>query len=76
MSSAKSTEGKGTLYRRPSADLFTALLLVALLALLVGFGAMYAFMADYEYKLKGGPSPGVGSRPAIAAPADGAGVAC
>jgi hypothetical protein len=45
--------------RKPKADLYTALLAVALVALLVAILFLYLFMSSYEFKFKGGPVAGV-----------------
>lgn len=42
--------------RKPRADLYTVLLVIALIALLVGILFLYLEMDLYEFKLKGGPS--------------------
>ncbi len=54
MSSRESSD-KPVQYRRPRADVFTVLLLIALMALGVGIAALWALMADYKYEFKGGP---------------------
>ncbi|MGD0899250.1 MAG: hypothetical protein ABR915_15545 [Thermoguttaceae bacterium] len=41
----------GPLYRKPRADIFTMLLVLALLAILVGIMALYGIMKEYEFKL-------------------------
>jgi hypothetical protein len=55
MSSPNLTEpGPETgLYRKPRADVFTMLLVIALLAVLLGIWALYAFMQDYDMNFKG-----------------------
>jgi hypothetical protein len=68
MSSPNSTENQGGLFRKPRADIFTVLLVVALLAIIVGIVALYAYMRDYDMKFKGGPSA-ANSAPAVGAPA-------
>ncbi len=51
-------------YRKPQADAFTVLLLIALLMLLLGTAVLWMTMKDdYNYMIKGGPSP-VWHRPA------------
>ena len=42
-------------YRKPRADVFTMLLVVALLAIIIATVALWQVMAEYEYKIKGGP---------------------
>jgi len=44
------------LYRKPRADLYTVLLVLALLAVLVGILFLYLEMDTYDFKFKGGPS--------------------
>ena len=49
--------------RKPKADLYTALLALALVALLVAILFLYLYMGLYEFKIKGGPTAGlVGGR--------------
>jgi hypothetical protein len=43
-------------YRKPRADVFTALLVVALLAILFATWVLWLVMGTYNYKIKGGPS--------------------
>jgi hypothetical protein len=43
-------------YRKPRADLYTVLLVIALLALLVGILFLYAENSFYEWKTKGAPA--------------------
>lgn len=45
-----------TAYRKPRADLYTVLLVIALLALLVGILFLYAENSYYEWKTKGAPA--------------------
>jgi hypothetical protein len=42
----------GPLYRKPRADIFTMLLVLALLAILVGIMALYGIMKEYEVELE------------------------
>lgn len=44
------------LYRKPRADLYTVLLVLALLAVLIGILFLYLEMETYDFKFKGGPS--------------------
>jgi hypothetical protein len=46
-------------YRKPQPDLYTVLLVVALLAILVGILFLCLDMGTYEWKLKGGPAVGM-----------------
>lgn len=43
-------------FRKPQADLYTVLLVIALLAVLVGILFLYLEMNAYEFKYQGGPS--------------------
>ena len=45
-------------YRKPQADVYTVLLVVALIAIALGTAALWMTMKeDYEYTIKGGPNP-------------------
>ena len=44
-------------YRKPRADIYTVLLTIALSALVIGSGVLWATMFDYNKEIKGGPSP-------------------
>jgi hypothetical protein len=48
------------LYRRPRFDVYSMLLLIALGMLILGTVVLWLVSADYDYKFKGGPNPGVG----------------
>ena len=51
-------------YRKPRADVYTVLLVVALLSLLIATAALWMTMKDdYNNEIKGGPNP-VMDRPA------------
>jgi hypothetical protein len=50
------------LYRKPRADVFTVLLVIALLGIIVATYALWLVMQDYDYKIKGAPV--VWNRPA------------
>jgi hypothetical protein len=57
-------------YRKPKADVYTVLLVVALLAILLATASLWMTMKeDYDYKINGGPSP-VWHRPATGATLD------
>jgi len=43
-------------YRKPRADLYTMLLLIAWLALLLGILVLYLEMKEYKFELKGAPA--------------------
>jgi hypothetical protein len=49
-------------HRKPQADLYTILLVLALLAVLVGILFIYLYMKAYEFKTDGGPSVSMLSR--------------
>jgi hypothetical protein len=60
VSPRKSTETQGiplpvAAHRKPRPDLYTALLVLALLAVLIGILFLYLEMSVYEFNLKGGP---------------------
>ena len=42
-------------HRKPHADIYTVLLVVALAAILLATGLLWALMHVYDYKLKGAP---------------------
>ena len=44
------------MYRKPRADLYTVLLVIALLAVLIGILFLYLEMDTYDFKFKGGPA--------------------
>lgn len=46
-------------YRKPQADLYTVLLVIALIAVLVGILFLYLEMGAYEFKFQGGPVVGM-----------------
>ena len=45
-------------YRKPRADVFTVMLIIALLAILLATVVLWMVMSTYEYKIKGGPVAG------------------
>jgi hypothetical protein len=49
-------------HRKPQADLYTILLVLALLAVLVAILFLYLYMKSYEFKTAGGPSVTMVSR--------------
>jgi hypothetical protein len=53
-------------YRRPTADIYTVLLSVALIAAAIAATALWMVMRDYDYTIKGGPTP-TWNRPAAPA---------
>ncbi|MBN2475463.1 MAG: hypothetical protein JXB62_12705 [Pirellulales bacterium] len=57
MSPAESIGSKPRVpYRKPRADIYTVLLLIALIAVLVGILCLYLQMGIYDFEIKGGPS--------------------
>jgi nitrogen fixation-related uncharacterized protein len=46
-------------YRKPGADFYTVLLVVALLALLIGILFLCLDMSTYQFQYKGGPAVGM-----------------
>jgi hypothetical protein len=44
-------------YRKPQADLYTLLLVVALLMLILATAILWMTMKEYDYQIKGGPNP-------------------
>ena len=51
-----SNDPTATQYRKPRADIYTVLLVIALLALIAGILCLWGENAEYEWKYKGGPS--------------------
>jgi hypothetical protein len=47
------------LHRKPGPDLYTVLLVIALVAILVGILFLYLEMAVYEFKIQGAPPVGM-----------------
>ena len=50
-------------YRRPRVDVYTVLLIIALIALLLGIICLYGEMSVYEFETDGGPTVSVGLVP-------------
>ena len=46
-------------YRKPQADLYTVLLVIALIAVLIGILFLYLEMGTYDFKFQGGPALGM-----------------
>jgi hypothetical protein len=44
-------------YRKPRVDLYTVMLVIALVALIVGTILLYAQQGTWDYEIKGGPTP-------------------
>lgn len=58
--SSKSRLRKATpLYRKPTADLFTVMLVLSFIAVVVGIVFLWMEMNLYKYEFKGGPSVGM-----------------
>ena len=55
MSPAKSSNAPGGNFRKPRADLYTVLLVIALLAILVAIIFLYLYMQSYNFEVKSGP---------------------
>ena len=55
MSPAKSTKPPAGTFRKPRADFYTILLVIALLAILVAILFLYLHMQAYNFETKGGP---------------------
>jgi len=55
VSSLKANNNNVGPYRKPRADLYTALLAIALLALLLGILCLYLEMKAYQFEFKGRP---------------------
>jgi hypothetical protein len=45
------------IYRRPVADVYTVMLSVGLVATILATVALWMVMKDYDYAIKGGPTP-------------------
>ena len=55
MSPPKSSNNPGGNFRKPRADLYTILLVIALLAILVAILFLYLHMQSYNFEFKAGP---------------------
>jgi hypothetical protein len=54
-------DDRGEAYRKPRPDVFTMLLVIALLAILLGITVLWVHMSTvFDWKLKGGPSVTMG----------------
>jgi hypothetical protein len=51
-------------YRPAGPDVYTVLLVIALLAIIVSCVFLYLYMADYGFKIKDGPRASLGTTPA------------
>ena len=65
MSPANSGKKPGGPHRKPRADVYTVLLVIALIALLSGILCLYFEMDMYEWKIKGGPAVSVAHPTAV-----------
>lgn len=64
MSTTNSTD-KPSVYRPAGPDVYTVLLVIALLAIIVSCVFLYLYMADYGFKIKGGPVAAVGAAASV-----------
>jgi hypothetical protein len=55
VSPPKSSNNPGGTFRKPRADLYTVLLVIALLAILVAILFLYLHMQSYNFDIKAGP---------------------
>ncbi len=55
MASLDSNNNSGGPYRKPRADLYTVLLILALVAILLAILCLYFEMKMYDFKFKGAP---------------------
>ena len=62
MSQTSSSDEKPVVYSKPQPNVYTVLLVLALLALIVGIVFLYRFMEEYQFKIKGGPSVSMASQ--------------
>lgn len=46
-------------YRKPQADMYTVLLVIALIAVLIGILFLYLEMGTYQFEIQGGPAVGM-----------------
>jgi hypothetical protein len=44
-------------YRKPEADIFTLLLVIALLMVIIAIVSLRMTMQEYKFEIKGGPNP-------------------
>jgi hypothetical protein len=56
VSPAKSSNNPGGQFRKPRADFYTILLVIALLAILIAILFLYLHMQAYNFETKGGPT--------------------
>ena len=65
--SRKPGEEAPQVYRKPRADIYTFLLVVALMAIILATTVLWMTMKEYDNLIKGGPTP-VWHRPAVDSP--------
>jgi len=70
MSPRNSTSPSGGPYRKPRADVYTILLIIALIALMIGIWRLYDLMAVYEFKFRDASLAPTGRHAAVAMVAD------
>jgi hypothetical protein len=63
--SRASSNAEAPLYRKPQADVFTVLLVIALLGLIIATTVLWMVMKDYDYAIKGGPPNPVWNAPHV-----------
>jgi hypothetical protein len=51
----KNSENAATAYRKPGFDIYSVLLVVALVAILLAIYGLYLEMDDFKFEIKGGP---------------------
>lgn len=57
MSPRRSSKQTAGLYRKPRADVYTFMLLTAMLAIVLSIVVLYLHMQEYKFELKGNPPP-------------------
>jgi hypothetical protein len=62
-----SSKKPGGPYRKPRADVYTLLLIFALIAVITATVLLYIQMGEYDYDMKGGPTVWRDVPPAVAA---------
>jgi hypothetical protein len=62
VSPAKSSNNPGGTFPKPRADLYTILLVIAMLAILVAILFLYLHMQSYNFETKGGPVAMIAAR--------------
>ena len=54
--SPSTSDSEAPLYRKPQADVYTVLLVIALLSLILATSVLWLVMGQYDYSIKGGPA--------------------